>query len=384
MKKLLIVNNNMKIGGVQKSLCNLLWATQGQYDITLLLFRRSGALLAELPPGIKVVECRSCFRFYGMSHAESRGLDKLKRGVLAFLGQRFGRNCAMRLTLPTQRTLPDFYDAAIAFLHNGNPYHFYGGVQDFVLNCVKATKKIAFLHCDYRLSDANHKINNDIIRRFDTVAACSEGCKQAFCEVMPEMSEKCTVVRNCHRFEQIKRLAETDTVSYPEGCVHILTVARLAHEKGVERAVCAAAYLKERGISFCLHVIGTGAMESMLRELAEGLPVMFHGEQENPYRFMKNADLLLLTSFFEAAPMVIEEAALLSLPVLTTETTSSEEMVERSGNGFVCENSQEAINETLYALLSEPSRIAAVRLQMQGRQPDNCAALQQFQQMLED
>ena len=30
MKKLLIVNNNMKIGGVQKSLCNLLWNICGE------------------------------------------------------------------------------------------------------------------------------------------------------------------------------------------------------------------------------------------------------------------------------------------------------------------------------------------------------------------
>lgn len=384
MKKLLIVNNNMKIGGVQKSLCNLLWSIRGRYDITLLLFRRSGALLAQLPPEIKVVECQSWFRFYGMSQADCKGFDKIKRGTLAFLGQKFGRSCAMRLTRPSQKTLPEAYDAAIAFLHNGNPHHFYGGVQDFVLHCVNAKKKIAYLHCDYRLSDANHKINNDVIRQFDVVAACSEGCRRAFCETLPDMSEKCVVVRNCHRFDQIEALADTDTVTYPDGCLHILTVARLAHEKGVERAIDAAAYLKEKNISFCLHVVGTGAMEPMLRKRAEGLPVVFHGEQANPYRFMKNVDLLLLTSFYEAAPMVIEEAALLSLPVLTTQTTSSEEMVVRSGNGFVCENSQQAINETLYTLLSEPARIANVHLQMRNRKPDNSAALQQFQQMLED
>ncbi len=384
MKKLLIVNNNMKIGGVQKSLCNLLWATQGQYDVTLFLFRRNGALLAELPPSVKVIECRSFFRFFGMSQTECKGLDKLKRGILAFLGRKFGRKAALRLVLPTQRTLSETYDASIAFLHNGNPHHFYGGVQDFVLRRTKAKKKIAFVHCDYRLSDANHRINNQVIRQFDAVAACSDGCRRAFCEVLPDMSEECSVVRNCHRFEKIEALAGKDTVTYSDDCTHILVVARLAHEKGVERAVIAASYLKKKGYSFCLHIIGSGAMEPLLRELAEGLPVVFCGEQKNPYRFMKNADLLLLTSFYEAAPMVIEEAALLSLPVLTTETTSSEEMVVRSGNGFVCDNSQEAINEALEALLSDPSRIASVRKQMQGRKPNNSVALQQFQQILED
>ena len=45
MKKILIVNNNMKIGGVQKSLCNLLWSVADQYDITLYLFAPIGAYM---------------------------------------------------------------------------------------------------------------------------------------------------------------------------------------------------------------------------------------------------------------------------------------------------------------------------------------------------
>ena len=53
MKKILIVNNNMHIGGIQKSLLNLLTAlTQyrgAEYEIDLLLFAKCGALLDEIP-----------------------------------------------------------------------------------------------------------------------------------------------------------------------------------------------------------------------------------------------------------------------------------------------------------------------------------------------
>ena len=48
MKKILIVNNNMKIGGVQKSLCNLLWSVADQYDITLYLFAPIGAYMHDM------------------------------------------------------------------------------------------------------------------------------------------------------------------------------------------------------------------------------------------------------------------------------------------------------------------------------------------------
>ena len=49
MKKILIVNNNMKIGGVQKSLCNLLWSVYDQYDITLFLFEPIGEYMKDIP-----------------------------------------------------------------------------------------------------------------------------------------------------------------------------------------------------------------------------------------------------------------------------------------------------------------------------------------------
>jgi len=42
MKRILIVNNNMHIGGVQKALVNLLYEIHNDYEITLLLFYAGG------------------------------------------------------------------------------------------------------------------------------------------------------------------------------------------------------------------------------------------------------------------------------------------------------------------------------------------------------
>ena len=52
MKKLIIVNNNMRIGGVQKSLVNLLSEIKDQYDVTLLLFSKTGEYLENIPPSV--------------------------------------------------------------------------------------------------------------------------------------------------------------------------------------------------------------------------------------------------------------------------------------------------------------------------------------------
>ena len=166
---------------------------------------------------------------------------------------------------------------------------------------------------------------------------------------MPQEKGKCCTVRNCHRFDEIRNLANQDTMVYSDDVRNVLMVTRLAHEKGVERALKALSFAKKRGIAVRLHLVGDGAMHDKMHEYAKTLDiedaVVFYGEQRNPYRFMRNADLLLMTSFYEAAPMVIEEASALGLPTLTTQTTSSQEMI--GSNGWICENSQEGINEAL-------------------------------------
>lgn len=386
MKKILIVNNNMKVGGVQKSLYNLLWEAEGEYDITLCLFKKAGGYAEKLPPSVRVVEVRGAFGYLGMSQGECKGFDTLKRGALAAFCRVFGRKKTLSLIKCRQPELEERYDCAISYLHNGRAKAFYGGTQDFVLDCVNAEKKVAFLHCDYRNCGADNPENNRDMERFDMIAACSDGCRTAFESVLPALKEKCVTVRNCHRFDEIRAMAEEDPVNYDENYVNVLIVARLSHEKGIDRALKAVAEALNKGVFARLHIVGGGAMEQELRELAEELgisdSVFFYGEQGNPYRYMKNADLLLLSSYHEAAPMVIDEARCLGLPVLTTSTTSSRDMVTDMGCGFVCDNSQHALNEEVLRVVADKETLAAIKERLKKTAVDNKAAIEQFRGLI--
>lgn len=381
MKKLLIVNNNLNIGGVQKSLYNLLWSLPGDVAVTLYLFQNTGEYAHKLPPGVKVLEDHSLFSLLGLSQGACRGLKQhLTRGILAALTKVFGRHAVMRLLLWSKKTLPEEYDCAIAFLHNGNPKNFYGGVQDFVLHRTRAKKKIAFLHCDYATCGANHKQNNRLLQKFDAIAACSEGCKKALLSVLPQLEDRCTVVHNCHRYEEIRALATENPFVYEPNYFHILMVCRLAHEKGVDRVLRALAKLRSFPVK--LHLVGDGAKRQELQNLCADLQlsetVIFHGEQANPYRYMPNAHLFLLSSYHEAAPLVIEEAACLGLPVLTVKTTSAEEMVAAKGIGWVCDNRDAALEEQLRSLLEQRERLPKITEYM----PHNRAALAEFRNII--
>ena len=386
MKELLIVNNNMKVGGVQKSLYNLLWSLDPQeYRITLLLFSRTGVYLDQLPEHVRVTEVDGSFRLFGKSQKEYTGAEALQRGFLAVVSRFFGRDAAVRLMLHRQPALPQRYDCAIAFLNNGSRDALYGGVQDFVLHCVDADRKVVFLHSDYQLSGANHPENNRMMEKFDLIAACSVGCRRRFVESMPHLAERCVAVPNCHRMEEILTLAEEQSVAYAEDAVHIVTVARMTPRKGVDRAIRAVAAARDRGIAAVLHILGNGPMWDDLQTLTQQLgvadAVVFHGEQSNPYPFIKQADLMLLSSYHEAAPMVIDEARCLGVPILSTEIISTKEMVIEAGAGWVCANDQTALDEALYRVLTDSEGLDAVRRHLTENRADNRAALEQFAQL---
>ena len=120
MKKILIVNNNMHVGGVQKSLCNLLWAIHDRYEVTLYLFSCRGEYRNDIPGDVKVIECGGPFRFLGVGQSQCTGTDKLKRGVLAQMARIFGRRAVLCSILPFEKQTEGEYDCAVAFLHNGN------------------------------------------------------------------------------------------------------------------------------------------------------------------------------------------------------------------------------------------------------------------------
>ena len=383
MKKLLIVNNNMKVGGVQKSLCNLLWSLDPQeYQVTLLLFAKDGAYLDELPDTVRVIEETGAFRLFGKSQDEYGRWDGLKRGFLAAVTRLFGRDAAVRLLLWRQPKPVEQYDCAMAFLNNGPGKTFYGGAQDYVLHRTNAARKVVFLHSDYQRSGSHFPANDRMMARFDTIAACSEGCRRAFVAALPELANRCVAVRNCHRYDEIRALAEQDLVHYDQPGLHAVTVARMTPRKGLDRAIRAVAAAKAAGTPITLHIVGDGPQWDNLQTLTRALDVteavVFHGQQENPYPYIKQADLMLLPSIHEAAPMVIEEARCLGVPVLSTEIISTKEMVTEPQAGWVCDNSQEAFVRLVCRVAADREALATAKRRVAETPMDNREALIQF------
>ena len=390
-KKILIVNNNFDIGGVQKSLINLLNHIHDQYDVTLFVFSNSGTYKEMIPKSVKIIEASPLLNLLGISQKAARGKGWIKyfiRGSLALYARIINNYLPIRLLVGTQRKVSGF-DMAISFLHCSIGKLLYGGCNEFVLYRVEAKQKVAFIHCDFLHYGGNTKYNRNMYRHFDKIAAVSEGCRANFIKAVPDMSGKTFCVPNFHQYSEYIAAADADPViySHASNAVNIISVSRLSPEKGIIRGLEVIGVLINEGYNIKWHIIGDGEQKKLIEEKIknDGLSgkVCLYGNQENPYRYIKNADVLFLPSYHEAAPMVINESKCLGVPVITSEIVSSKEMVVQDVEGFICKNDTESIYQTLKDALDHPEKLMICKRILAESHYNNEEAISKFSGLLD-
>jgi len=124
----------------------------------------------------------------------------------------------------------------------------------------------------------------------------------------------------------------------------ILFVGNLIKIKRPEIAVEALAYVKKRGYDAFLAIIGKGPRESKIKakaatlNLCEGEDLILLGRvaHERVLFWMREADVLILTSDHEGLPSVVLESLSLGTPVVATAVGGIPEVVLDGVNGFLC------------------------------------------------
>ncbi|MDC0598947.1 glycosyltransferase family 4 protein [Gammaproteobacteria bacterium] len=134
--------------------------------------------------------------------------------------------------------------------------------------------------------------------------------------------------------------------------------------KGVDRSLRALASLPEdlkARIRFFL--VGQDKPQAYLK-LAKKLGLeenvtVFSGRDDVP-RFLQGADLLLHPAYRESAGLVLVEAIVAGLPVLTTDTCGYAYHVEKAGAGQICASpfQQAELNKSLLQMLTAPDKKA--------------------------
>src|SRR5699024_10991203 len=79
------------------------------------------------------------------------------------------------------------------------------------------------------------------------------------------------------------------------------------------------------------------------------------GKQQNPYPFMKAADLYVQPSRYEGKAVTVGEAQILSLPVLITNYPTAKSQVIDGLDGLICELSSKGIADGVELLYKNES-----------------------------
>lgn len=141
-----------------------------------------------------------------------------------------------------------------------------------------------------------------------------------------------------------------------DGAFQFVTVGRLSPEKNHERLVRAFHEVHRGHPDTRLVIIGEGPLAEHLRGLVNELglhdAVVLTGPLRNPWALMSQCDAFVLSSDYEGQPMVILEARVLGLPVVSTAFGSVQGAVQDGVDGTVVERNVAALAEGMCALVA--------------------------------
>lgn len=348
MKHIIFVMPTLRMGGAEKALVSLLKSLDPKrVAVDLFLFETGGVLEKEVPSWVNIIEgdpivrdmtleMRNYFGELIRQRKFSAALARLKITLQARQGKHSFSWDTIKKFIPS---VEGHYDVAIGFLE--------GFADFFVIDKINADKKIGWIHID--MTGRNFSPQEcEYYKKFDIIATISAICKKAFTEIMPELKDKIQILENIVSSNDIISKSEAKTNTFWElSKLHLVSVGRLDYQKGFDIGAKAAKVLKEQGYDFCWHVYGIGIMKKEIEQyVAEnqlGKYYILEGLCENPYPYMKRADIIVQPSRWEGKSLVLDEAKILGKAIIVTNYPSVTDQVTDRKTGIIVETTPEAI-----------------------------------------
>ena len=355
MEKIIFGITGLTLGGAERVLVDISNRLVDKYDITIFTIYANGELENELD---KKIHLKSLYNF---SYSSLKGIKKKIIPLKILIGKR---------KIFRENIDSDNYKAQIAFLEGAITRIF--SVKSKNEN---KTKKIAWIHNDISKvfgrgpkSKLKRIIDRNTYEKYNTLVFVSIDNLDKFNRVYDDMLlPHETVVNNYINNNRIldlstKEINDKDTELFKDKTLKIVQVSRLVEQKAIDRLIKVHSKLIKEGVKHNIYIIGDGPLKEKLeRQIKENNvqdTFKLLGARENPYPYMKKADVVSLFSKFEGYPMVIEEAKVLNKYILATNTSTREALINYSKKSQIVENSEEGIEKAIKFAVKNKKQIS--------------------------
>lgn len=353
MEKILFVINTLGSAGAEAALMALLENMPKEYKIYLYVLTSQGEMVHRLPDNVILLNKKyddssvlsvngkrklsrkiitRCFRHFALA----KNLPFIMKNIFKVLANK-GKGIdklLWRLVSDEAEYFDMEFDMAVAYLEGGSAY--------YVIDHVKAAKKVAFIHVDYVLAGYNRKVDKNCYQKYDKIFTVSDEVRKSFLSVYSECEAKTEVFENIINQKYIRERAnEGKGFEDDFDGVRILSVGRLTEQKAFDISVDAMKLLKDKGINARWYVLGEGeqrrSLERQINKLGLAKDFVLMGAVENPYPFYKETDLYVHASKFEGKSIAIQEAQTLGCAILVSDCSGNREQITHGVDGRMCD-----------------------------------------------
>ena len=307
MKRIAVFQSELGVGGIQKSLVNLLRAIDyDRVQVDLYLSKDEKFWAVDFPEKLNIYYLKPTPRVFSFMP-----FDAAKR--------------ILRYDFP-----PDVeYDLAIDF----NSYQCSCAVGALT---VPAKYRVMWIHNDVRVKLRNEwkyrvlwYFFKEKFKYYDEFVPVSGALWEPFTAMSGVKEAKHRVIQNVINVQEIRRkmCEQPPDLELDNECMNFVALGKLCHQKGYDIMLEAFAEASRKRDDLRLYIIGGGpdkaALKAQAAQLRLGDRVFFLGSKSNPYCYMSKMDAFVSSSRYEGQPLNIMEAKAVGLPLYCTKNLES-------------------------------------------------------------
>lgn len=337
MIKILFLIPNLAHGGAEKVLVNLVNnIDKTKFDVTLQTLFDVGVNRKYLNKDVKYIG-GSKHMFRGNTHV-----------MKLFSSQRL-----------YSYLIKEEYDIIISYLE--------GPTARIASGCTNSkTKLVSWIHIEQHTAkiaaDSFRSIKEamECYSKFNKTICVSNTVKQDFQSIF-NLEKPVEVLYNTNESDKIVNLADEviDDLEFDKDVFNLISVAKIVPSKGYDRLMKIHKRLLEDGINNHVYILGIGEeqekYEKYLKDNSLEKSFTFLGFRNNPYKYVKNADLYVCSSRREGFSTAVTEALIVGTPVVSTNCSGAYELLGNNCEyGIVTENDEDALYEGIKNMLTIP------------------------------